>query len=130
MIQACLEKILLFAYLLSPGDLCAQNVFNRIYNSADTVNDGGFSVSQTSDGGYILAGEAVTSFLKSEYYNGVYIIKVDSKGDTTWTRMYDLSLPYDSTGQDIGLSVLQLKEGNYLLAGATKDTLFSLQNAF
>ncbi len=48
-------------------------------------DDIGFSVIQDTDGGYIIAG-ATTSF--GAGMTDVYIIKIDSVGDTLWTRTY------------------------------------------
>jgi hypothetical protein len=53
-------------------DANGDTMWTRTYGGADT--DGGFSVKQTNDGGYIVAG-ATTSF-----GNGYYLIKTDSMG--------------------------------------------------
>jgi hypothetical protein len=48
-------------------------------------SDIGFSVKQTSDGGYIIAG--MTESFGFNNSNG-YLIKTDSNGDTSWTEIY------------------------------------------
>jgi hypothetical protein len=59
----------------------------------------GYSVQQTTDGGYILVG------LTASYGAGnsdVYLIKTNSLGDTLWSRTYG------DSGDDRGYSVQQL----------------------
>ena len=61
-----------------------------------------YSVQQTNDGGYILAGSS--SF-------DSYLVKTDADGDTVWTHTYA------RTGLDKALSVQQTTDGGYIVAG-------------
>jgi hypothetical protein len=71
--------------------------------------DGGYSVQQTTDGGYIVAG----SSYKSGNHAYVYLIKTDNNGDTLWTKAY-----WDwSTGHDRGYSVQQTNDSGYIITG-------------
>jgi hypothetical protein len=74
-------------------------------------NEKGNAVQQTSDGGYIIAGEIETydDVGWRRYYT--YLLKTDSLGDTLWIGKYE-SHHYD---QDI--SVLQTKDGGYIVLG-------------
>jgi len=74
-------------------------------------NEKGNSVQQASDGGYIIAGEIekYDDIGWRRYYT--YLIKTDSLGDTLWTGKYE-SHRFD---QDI--SVLQTKDGGYIVLG-------------
>lgn len=62
--------------------------------------DGGsaYSIQQTTDGGYIVAGVR----------DGIYLLKLDSNGDSLWARNY---------GQGEACSVQQTLDGGYILAG-------------
>jgi hypothetical protein len=90
--------------------LAAQITFERWYGG--TSSDIGRSVSQTSDGGYIIAGHT-ESFGSGGY--DVYLVKTDSFGDTTWTRTYG------GTDADHGHSVAQTIDGGYIVAGTTES---------
>jgi len=82
-------------------------LWTRSYGGVN--DDRGFSVQQTQDGGYVVAGDA-TSFGNSWQ---VYLIKTDSSGDTLWTRTYG------GAGDDRGYSVQQTQDGGYIVAGFT-----------
>jgi hypothetical protein len=84
-------------------------LWSKTYGGAET--EVGYSVQQTSDGGYIIAGYT-TSLGNSEE---VYLVKTNPSGDTLWTRNYG------GTGWDRGYSVQQTSDGGYILAGYYLD---------
>ena len=73
----------------------------------------GYSVVQTSDGGYVIIGITAETF-EAESYD-VYLIKTDANGDTIWTHTYG------GTGYDYGTSVVQTSDGGYLISGGTES---------
>ncbi|NQV18876.1 MAG: T9SS type A sorting domain-containing protein [Armatimonadetes bacterium] len=83
-------------------------LWTRTYGGIDT--DKCKSVQQCSDGGYIIAGET-NSFGAGNY--DVYLIKVDTIGDTLWTRTFG------GTGIDRAESVKETTDGGYIVAGNT-----------
>ena len=83
-------------------------LWTRTYGG--TSFDEGWSVQQTSDGGYVIAG---TTYSFGAGDCDVYLIKTDASGDTLWTRTYG------GTNEDKGRSVRQTSDGGYIIAGYT-----------
>jgi hypothetical protein len=83
-------------------------LWTRTFGGANT--DEAYSVRQTADSGYIIAGWT-NSFGSG---NGdVYLIKTNASGDTLWTRTFG------GVGDDAGYSTQQTSEGGYIIAGYT-----------
>jgi hypothetical protein len=72
----------------------------------------GFSLIQTSDGGYAIAG-FTTSFGAGEA--NVYVVKLDANGNLQWTKTIG------GPGDEIGFSLIQTSDGGYVIAGHTKS---------
>lgn len=89
-------------------DSGGDTLWTRTYGGED--NDYGYSVSQTADGGYIIAGR--TSSFGAGHFD-FYLIRTDSNGDTLWTRAYG------GSGFESASSILQTADGGYIVAGFT-----------
>jgi hypothetical protein len=75
-----------------------------------TGNDHAFSIQQTSDGGYIVAGET-RSFGAGSW--DVFLVKTDANGNIQWAKTYG------GTWADWAQSVQQTSDGGYIVASAT-----------
>jgi hypothetical protein len=75
-------------------------------------DDRGFSLIQTSDGGYAIAGYT-TSFGAGGW--DVYVVKLDATGNLQWTKT--IGGPYNDESQ----SLIQTSDGGYAIAGTTQS---------
>ncbi len=91
-------------------DANGDTLWTRTYGGSD--NEHGFSVQQTADGGYIIAGN-VYSF--RTYRDDVILVKTDADGNSEWIRTYG------GSENDYGYSVLQTSDGGYIVAGRTNS---------
>lgn len=71
----------------------------------------GYSVCQTPDGGYIVAG-LTESFSPSE---DVYLIRTNASGDTLWTKTYG------GSNADEAHSIIETADGGFVVAGSTRS---------
>jgi hypothetical protein len=91
-------------------DSAGDTLWTRTFGGAD--DDECYSVKQTADSGYILAGQT-NSFSVGE--EDVWLIKTDASGDTVWTATFG------GGGHDIGFFVQQTADGGYVVTGFTSS---------
>jgi len=77
-----------------------------------TANDYGYAIQQTSDGGYIVAGNT-KSFGAGMY--DIWVLKISSSGIIDWQNTYG------DSDLDEALSIEQTSDGGYIVAGNTKS---------
>lgn len=102
--------------LLGPGNFDVYLI--KTNTSGDTVwtkdyggtfREYGYSLQQTTDGGYIIVGDKTSPGASSN----VYLMKTDSLGDTLWTKQYNMG---SADGYDRGRAVQQTADGGYVIA--------------
>jgi hypothetical protein len=86
------------------GDIAWQKTYGG------TSNDYAWSVQQTADEGYIIAGQT-TSFGAGE--GDAWVMKLDSLGNVTWQKTYG------GSGDDRALSIHQTADEGYIIVGET-----------
>ena len=94
------------AKLNKNGDL----LWDKIFGGSE--NDEAHSVIQTDDGGYAVAGFTV---LEDTGDRDIWVIKLDKDGNKVWDKTLG------GTSEDWANSIIQNKNGNYVVAGWTKS---------
>ncbi len=97
-------------FYLVKTDYYGSMLWNKTYGGTGT--DYGYSVIQTSDGGYAVAGYT-NSF--GAVGGDCYLVRTDSSGTLLWNKTYG------GTGTDYGYSVIQTSDGGYAVAGYTNS---------
>jgi hypothetical protein len=100
-------------------DLNGTKVWDKTFGG--TEFDGGSQVRQTTDGGYIIVGNANNN---GGGDGDLWVIKTDANGDMQWDKKFDgegTPLSHDS-----GSSVALSSDGGYIIAGGT----FTRQDTF
>lgn len=90
-----------------------QELWDKVFGGSG--EDAGYSVSQTRDGGYIVAGTTKSYGMGSEY---LWLLKTDSNGTKLWDRTFG---GFVSSSGDGAWSVNELKDGGYIITGYTKS---------
>jgi hypothetical protein len=93
---------------LAKTDASGNEVWTRTFGGARY--DYGYSVQQTSDGGYIVAG-ATDSY--GAGYDDLWLVKTDASGSRVWDKVLGGMNP------DVGNSVQQTSDGGYIVVGYT-----------
>ena len=83
--------------------------WSKTYGGSGTET--AYSVVQTSDGGYAIAGDT------SDFGGNFWLVKTDSFGNVEWNRTYG------GIGDECAWAMIQASDGGYVLAGLT-DPMF------
>ncbi|MDA3833377.1 MAG: right-handed parallel beta-helix repeat-containing protein, partial [Spirochaetales bacterium] len=94
-------------FYLVKANSSGYTLWTRNYNGGSN-NDRCYSVQQTNDGSYILAGYS-WGYLYG--YDDVFLVKTDSIGNALWKKAYGGSI------NDEGNSVKQTTDGGYIITG-------------
>ena len=85
---------------------------NPLYHSEESA----YSIQQTSDAGYIVAGRKKEHEEEYPWSYDFCILKLDSNGEPEWQHMYG-----GSNKDDYAYSVQQINDGGYIVAGTTES---------
>ncbi len=91
-------------------DADGDTLWTRTYGGSQ--EEDGNSIYPTSDGGFILAGITRSFGAGNE---DIYIVKIDSHGDTLWTKAYG------GAAADYGFSIIQTDDDGYMVNGTTSS---------
>ena len=81
-----------------------------------TSTDQGYSIQQTSDGGYIMAGNTQSNdgdIIGNHGFVDAWVLKLNNSGDLLWQKALG------GTGDDKALSIQQTLDGGYIMSGYT-----------
>lgn len=95
--------------------------WHKTFGESGVLQEKGYSVKQTSDNGYIIAGSTTS------YGAGVwdaYLIKTDSSGNQIWYKTFG------GTNNDMAFDVLQTSDNKYVLTGYTESYGAGYRDAF
>jgi hypothetical protein len=96
------------AAILLPSALTAQVTFQRTYGGPN--NDVGSCAIPATNDGYLIAGTRTSDGGTGD---DVYLVRVDMRGETLWTRSFG------GAGSDCAKSVRRTTTGGYVVAGST-----------
>jgi len=86
--------------------------WNRTYRISSPNNERAWSVVQTSDGGYALAGHTWSYHPVEEYHHTDFgVVRTDANGNPLW------NMTIGGPDYDIAYSIIQTNDGGYAIAG-------------
>jgi hypothetical protein len=109
--------------ILIKTDTNGNRIWDKTYDRTNDfvtlfANDYAYSVQQTSDGGYIVAGYT------SLGYHDILLIKTNANGNIQWAKTYRRTL------DNYAYSVQQTSDGGYIVAGRTLSSSASSWDVF
>jgi uncharacterized delta-60 repeat protein len=104
--------VFLVLKLASNGNIEWQKTFEATSGGGD---ERAYSVEQTADGGYVVAGKALINHSEGESED-FFLVKMTSTGAVQWIRNF-MSAPIGDTAH----SIQQTSDGGYIVAGEIRD---------
>jgi len=92
--------------------------WNKTYGTEDNY-DGAYSLVETSDGGYALAGYRSFSALSGW---DIWLVKTDASGNMLWNKTYW----HPGSASDWARSLVETSDGGYVMAGCKNNGAFWL----
>ena len=89
-------------------DANGTKLWSKSYNALG--GDAGYSIQQTSDGGYVIAGQ---TWNYTSGFSDAFLLKVDSSGNVQWAKACG------GASYDYGYSITQTSDGGFMLTGET-----------
>lgn len=86
--------------------------WTRTYGNT-SKNEWGYSIKQTFDNGYIIAGSA-----DSAYLSNFYLLKIDSLGSVMWVH------DFGTLSKEYGVDVEQSSDSGFVIIGKTDNEIF------
>ncbi len=86
--------------------------------------DIGFSIKQTQDGGFVVAGFSIINISTTKQISDMYLLKLNVNGGSEWEKRYG------GVGDEGAYSVLQLKDQSIMLSGFTNTKSNGASDAY
>ena len=100
-------------YWVVKTDSNGNKQWDKEYSSgANDNNDVPRAIIQTTDGGYIIAGDTENRLATS---SDLWVVKIDNKGDKQWDKLFGIS------GKNKPTSIVQTKDGGYKIIATTNS---------
>ena len=97
--------------LLVKTNSAGDTLWTKTYGS--NKEDYGYQIIKTNDSNYLIS--AITYADSTSGFCDIYLLKVNSDGDTLWTKSYK------DQDQEIPFHVIQTQNGEYLVTGTNED---------
>ena len=91
-------------------DFNGEKQWSRVYGGK--LDDYGWGVTESDDGGYVIAGE---TFSFGSGQSDIYLLKIDSNGNMKWNTTFG------GLAEDVAYSVVNSNDGGFIVAAQTKS---------
>lgn len=99
---------------LAKTDSIGDTIWTKTIHTSDSI--AGYSIRQTADSGFIIAGKLINSG-----YSDILLMKVNNNGDTVWTKKFG------GFGNDAGNHVALTNDGGFIITGNMTSKAFLLK---